>query len=354
MTLSAFGQDYFLAIAQSISESIGADYIFVTKVDLDNGRAHPIVTLKHGIPIENVSYDLMHTPCLHVIDSCIGYYPVNVQDLFPKDEFFKLLNITGYIGASLVPKGRTTPIAIITCLYEIELKNPKEHFDIIQNTAQCIEHKVERELLLKENYLLHKKERETDKAMNQVQLMLKEIHHRIKNNLQIVSSLINLQKTKTDDEGVKILFDECQQKIQAIALVHDMLYASNDLKTIKVNTYIKALIKNQVDLQQYDLTFNIENVSMSIDKLIPCGLIIIECCLNTIKHAYPEGGNQSISLQLTKDDGIILLKFQDSGIGFPTDRGINLSLIAALTEQIDGNIITRNEGGAVIEIKFKD
>mgnify|MGYP000209301651 CR=1 FL=1 len=360
VTKYAFGQEYFSVIANTISQTIEADYIFISKVDISNGKAHPIVSLKHGIPIESISYDLKNTPCLEVIDSCVGYYPTNAQKMFPKDIYFKQININGYIGVSIVPEGQDRPNIIITCLYENEVEKPEKHLEILQYISDSIKNTVKRELLLKENYTLKKITKERSEELNQAQTLLKEIHHRVKNNLQIVSSLLNRQKTKIKDEHSKTIFDECKQQIRAIAFVHDMLYASSDLKTVKTNTFIKALIKNQVNSKFYNIDFDIEDTTITIDNLIPLGLILIECYINTLKHAFTNEHEKNISISLARDNDDIKYIFKDKGKGFPehednaTKKSTNLYLIKALTKQISGTLSTYNSNGAVIQINFKD
>lgn len=153
-----------------------------------------------------------------------------------------------------------------------------------------------------------------------------------------------------------MLFDECKQQILAIAFVHDMLYASNDLKTIKVNTFIKALIKNQVNSKNYDIDFKIEDTNMNMDNLIPLGLILIECYINTLKHAFINGEEKNIFIGLTRRNDEVDFIFKDNGKGFPIHeiKQTNPYLIKVLTRQIDGHLSTYNNNGAVIEIKFKD
>jgi len=355
-TKHAFGQEYFSVIGDTINQALEADYIFISKIDIPNGKAHPIVSLKHGVNIENLSYELKHTPCIEVIDSCLGYYPTNVQELFPKDDLLKQIDVSGYIGVSIVPEGQTKPNIIITCLYEKELENPEKHFEIIKYIADSIKNTVERELLLKENFFLKKISKEKNKELTQAQTLLKEIHHRVKNNLQIVSSLLNRQKAKVKDEQTKVLFDECKQQIQSIAFVHDMLYASNDLKTIKIDTFIKSLIKNQVNSKIYNIVFNIEDTNIKMDNLIPLGLILIECYINTLKHAFTNELEKNISISLTRRNDEVNFIFKDNGKGFSKleDKPTKLYLIKALTKQINGYVSTYNDNGAVIEITFKD
>ncbi len=106
--------------------------------------------------MENLPYDLKDTPCLEVIDSCLGYYPTNVQEAFPKDDILKQIDVHGYIGVSIVPEGEKKPSIIITCLYEKKPKNPEIHLEVIKYIADYIKNTVERELLLKENFFLKK------------------------------------------------------------------------------------------------------------------------------------------------------------------------------------------------------
>jgi hypothetical protein len=152
-TKLAMAQEYFEKLGEIIQQITGADYTFITKTE-GNNHAMPLVSIKHGVRIADIEYNLMGTPCLEVIKTGVGYYPTGVQALFPKDNYLKTLNIAGYLGATITTYGNSAPFAIITCLYEAGNKCTKEQLDQIVSITKMIQSRAEREYLLRENYQL--------------------------------------------------------------------------------------------------------------------------------------------------------------------------------------------------------
>ncbi len=202
------------------------------------------------------------------------------------------------------------------------------------------------------------KERET---------LLAEIHHRVKNNLQIMSSLLYFQSKKLKNERDKQIFLENEQRIKTIALVHENFYQSDSFSEININTYFKKLVaqlsnKYVIKDKQITFTFDISDISLTIDKAIPCGLIINELVLNAIKHAFSQQDNPEIIIkfypQVKSGTNYYTLIVKDNGSGMPTlnnlDRSENfgLYLVNILTEQIDGFLEQKNNNGASFKISF--
>ena len=202
-------------------------------------------------------------------------------------------------------------------------------------------------------------------SLNEKNILLQEIHHRVKNNMQIISSLLNLQtKYVNDDEAVNIL-KESQNRVRSMAMIHEKLYQSKDLSHINFVDYIQSLVSNLFHSYNIDKTsikpiFKVENLSLNIDTAVPCGLIISELISNSLKYAFPEGMKGEILISLKFIDNEYELIIRDNGIGMPTDIDLNnlktlgLLLVTSLTEQIDGQItINRNHGTEFI-IKFEE
>ncbi len=204
------------------------------------------------------------------------------------------------------------------------------------------------------------------KSLEEKEVLLKEIHHRVKNNMQIVSSLLDHQTQFIKDKNVIEIFLESQNRIASMALVHEKLYQSKDLAKINFHDYINDLVANL--FQSYvensgkiRLNMNIENIQLDIDFAIPCGLIINELVTNCIKYAFPEGrfGEIKIVFRKTGEDMLELI-IGDNGIGIPFDMdfrktgSLGLHLVTILAEnQLHGKInLNRNEGTEFI-IEFK-
>jgi PAS domain S-box-containing protein len=192
-------------------------------------------------------------------------------------------------------------------------------------------------------------EEELESSLQEKELLLKEIHHRVKNNLQIISSLLNLQSRHIGDEKLEGMFQECQDRITAMASVHSLLYKSRNFAEIDFGDYVRAMA-NQL-FRSYtpraatiSLVIHVENVMLRIDTAIPCGLIISELVTNALKYAFRgiQGGEIKIEIEAT-EEGLRLL-LEDNGIGFPKDVDFcntgtfGLRLVHMLVKQLDGSI----------------
>lgn len=202
-------------------------------------------------------------------------------------------------------------------------------------------------------------------SLKEKTLLLKEIHHRIKNNLQVVMSLLNLQSFHLTDERARALFRENQLRIRSMALVHERLYRSSDLSHVDFKEYISKLAVDlfrtyRIDVNTVKLSVKSDDVTLGIDASVPCGLIINELLLNSLKHAFPRGrkGRLAVSLERSAGDQYLLTVADDGvGLGKNTNlydsKSLGFSLVVALTEQLGGTIRVVPEQGTKIEITFK-
>jgi PAS domain S-box-containing protein len=198
------------------------------------------------------------------------------------------------------------------------------------------------------------------------ELLLKEIHHRVKNNLQVISSLLSLQSRYMNDEKVKMVFKESQSRIRSIALIHENLYLSKDLAGIDFNGYVKDLIADifftyGADRGRISLNVDIPpDVSLNMDQAIPCGLIINELVTNSLKYAFPgnERGRIFIKLSEEKKAASFTLVVGDDGVGLPDVLDLNnlsslgLKLVFTLIKQLNGVIEIQRDKGAVFTLRI--
>lgn len=199
-------------------------------------------------------------------------------------------------------------------------------------------------------------------SLKEKEILLQEIHHRIKNNLQIVSSLLHLQSRYIKDEEVREKLKESQNRIKAMALVHEKLYQSGRLAEINFAGYIKSLSKDLLYSYRTNpnikLTIAVGDVLMNIDKAIPCGLIVNELVLNSLKHGFPEGEGGEICIALSSDNNICRLIISNNGVPFPEDldfrkvNSLGLQLTWALISQLKGTIELDRSGGTEFRITF--
>ena len=193
------------------------------------------------------------------------------------------------------------------------------------------------------------------------EVMIKEIHHRVKNNLQIVKSLIRFQMDQVEDERTNEMFNECVNRVSAMALVHEQTYLSKDLANIDVSSYLDQLIRDicaayTIDMK-LDLDIKIEVPTLSVDTLIPLGLMINEIISNSLKYAFKDRKEGVIMVHIYGDQLTgISLRIGDNGIGLP-DRSrwsrpetLGMELIHTLAEQLDATVELASGPGTVYEI----
>jgi PAS domain S-box-containing protein len=180
-------------------------------------------------------------------------------------------------------------------------------------------------------------------------MLLKEIHHRVKNNLQIVASLLNLQSRYITDSQTLAAIRESQNRVKAMALVHERLYRTEDISHISLHDYIRFLGTGL--FQFYDaksrgirFTLEIQDINVDIDAAIPLGLILNELISNSLKYAFPEGKSGEISISVKKDNHILTVLYHDTGIGIPAELdwrntpSLGLRLVTTLVDQLDGTV----------------
>jgi len=200
-------------------------------------------------------------------------------------------------------------------------------------------------------------------ALREKEVLLREIHHRVKNNMQVISSLLRLQAAKFSDKEVREAFQESQERIKSMALVHEKLYGTKDLSTVDFSDYVKTLASTVFDSHMVSnrivLQLDLEKTFLDINAAVPCGLILNELVLNALKHAFPPGRTGKIQIELReKEEGMIRLTVRDDGIGLParidpaTADTLGFQIISLLAKQLDGRIDIRREAGTAMILRF--
>jgi len=201
-------------------------------------------------------------------------------------------------------------------------------------------------------------------SLREKEVLLKEIHHRVKNNLQVISSLLSLQASYIADPLTRELFGESQNRVRSMALIHEKLYQSEDFVAIDFAEYISGLAgylyrAYAINPEKIVLTIDVTGIALGMFSAVPCGLIINELLSNALKYAFPEGRNGSITIQLTKIGDEHLLRIADDGIGLPEHmnlecvESLGLQLVETLTHQILGRMIVKRTPGTEFSIYFK-
>lgn len=208
-----------------------------------------------------------------------------------------------------------------------------------------------------------KAEKEIVESLKEKEVLLKEIHHRVKNNLQVISSILNLQSSFVKDKKTLEILEESRNRIRSMAIIHENLYQTTNFSSIDFSSYLQNLCSNLIASYHLysgavQLRTDLQNVELVLDQAIPCGLLVNELITNSLKYAFPEGRSGEITIRLTEKAGRINLHIGDNGIGLPADLDIlnsdtlGLQLVSTLVEQLEGEIQVDNSEGIKYLITF--
>jgi PAS domain S-box-containing protein len=209
-----------------------------------------------------------------------------------------------------------------------------------------------------------KAEEQVRKSLREKEMLLAEVHHRVKNNLAVITGLLELQSYSAKDENAKRILKDSQMRVNSIAMVHEKLYQSDDFSEVDINQYFKELTDViHRTMKRSDVNIHIEldiiPVKLPIIQAIPCGLLLNEIITNSYKHAFTGRKSGNITVSLSNPCGKLLLQIKDDGIGLPDEpRGsihtsLGMTLIKTLSKQLNASFDYRSEDGAVFEFKFK-
>jgi two-component sensor histidine kinase len=256
--------------------------------------------------------------------------------LYPIDSnteiFISLINLTG-----------TGLIIIVIMIYFSRTINKKDEALVIVNEA------------------LEKQNKEIFSQHQYQQILLKEIHHRVKNNLQIISSLLSLQSNAIDNKDVSQVLDESRRRIEAIALIHEKLYQGDKIDRVDFKSYLMEIMRSQQKINSnLKCEVTSSEVAFKLDIAVPLGLIISEMIVNSVKHAFKGIENPELKVELNNNGQTIELIVQDNGIGLPENFSLEqpvslgTEIIQALTDQIEAEIKYENDNGAKFTIVFQE
>jgi len=234
----------------------------------------------------------------------------------------------------------------------IDITEIREARDALRRTNEDLEQRV------------RERTAELSGRLKEREILLREIHHRVKNNLQLVSSLLNMQERQLDDGPSRQALEECQSRVQTIALVHEQLYQSKDLARVPLSEYVRSLAENVfysagASRGTVTLDVEIEDLYLAVDRAIPCGLILNELITNARKHAFPEGraGVVRVELRQTASNRFVLL-VSDDGVGLPPSldirqtESLGLQLVCTLADQLRAELRVERGAGTAVHLEF--
>ncbi|MFH5832589.1 PAS domain S-box protein [Halalkalibaculum sp. DA384] len=199
-------------------------------------------------------------------------------------------------------------------------------------------------------------------SLNEKRILLQEIHHRVKNNLAVVSSYLQLQKFKSDDEQLQKILSDSEMRIQTMALIHEQLYQTESLSEINVENYIRELVDSIKDIHdpegRIEFIISCDEITLNINQAVPCAMIVNELINNSFEHAFKETEQGEIEISLTENNDKIEMSIKDNGCGLPTGFNpdntstLGYTIINTLVQQLEAEIDIENNLGASISIAF--
>ncbi len=249
------------------------------------------------------------------------------------------------------------PILVIAALFllffELNLRQSKQLID----KGNALEGEISER---------QKAQLEAESSLRERELLLSEIHHRVKNNMQIVSSLLRIQSRRSDDPITKGILDDSRNRVSAMALIHETLYKPANLSSVSLREYINELTLNLFDSygvepERISLVTDVESISLNIETATPCGLVINELVTNCLKYAFPDKrpGVITLSLKRNENDKSYLLSVADNGVGLPEGldiretRSLGLQLVINLSEnQLQGKVEVQRGNGVAFLVTF--
>lgn len=285
---------------------------------------------------------------------------------YSHEEIIRLRPLDIFEGESVAKMGgvfaglEATGNAVCECLYRtkngnrIPVEVDMQRFDmegsraIITNARDITERKRADDLIRS--------------ALREKEVLLREIHHRVKNNMQVISSLLNLQASQTQDRATKTMLEESRQRVRSIALIHEKLYNSANLASIDFGVYLKNVadeLLRTFGRPDVACVLDLEGIPFEIDKAIPTGLIVNELLTNALRHAFPSGTKGTVHVRLRSlADGKVELVVQDDGIGFSAATDISaattmgLAIVRTLVEQMQASLRMDTTRGTTCTVTF--
>jgi len=260
-----------------------------------------------------------------------------------------------WLGVPLNIEGRTIGVLVVQT-YTEGVRYGEEEKNILKFVSDQVAMAVHRK----------RTEAQIKGQLQEKDVLLKEVHHRVKNNMQVISSLLNLQSRQVRDPAVFEMFKESQRRIRSMALIHERLYQSSDLSRIEFSPYLRNLATHlfhsyQVEITRVQLKIQAEEVHLNINTAIPCGLIVNELISNALKHGFPEGrkGKLEIDLSAVPEDGYVI-QVKDDGVGFPAGldfrktETLGMQIVNTLVEQIGGRLELSRGPNTVFRLEFNE
>jgi PAS domain S-box-containing protein len=292
---------------------------------------------------ERLGYEKEELLSMHLCDLDPPEYAAMVHERL---EYLEQHGKAVFESAQEKKDGTIMPLEINTCMMEIQGQQ------VLFSVARDITERKQAEA-------------QTLASLKEKEILLQEIHHRVKNNMSIIMSLLRLQAKHINNKEVEALFTESQNRIKSMALIHEKLYLEGDLLRINFRKYVENLVGDlfrsyQIGVGEVSYSVNVDHVPMEIDMMVPCGLIINELVTNSLKHAFDGIDTPEIRINFTAgDNGRVLLMVGDNGQGFPesldvtSGTSLGLQIVNGLVRQLGGTLELDRDRGTAFKVSFE-
>ncbi len=208
--------------------------------------------------------------------------------------------------------------------------------------------------------------RELEKALTEKTVLLKEIHHRVKNNLAVISSLLGMRAEATEAGEARLALEDSQQRVRSIALIHEYLYGSEHLDRIDFAEYARQLVQElhgafDADPSRVQVSIDAAAIALGVHRAVPCALVLNELLMNVFKHAFPGGRRGQVHVSFGPyAPGVLELSVADNGVGCAASiercgrKSLGLRIVTILADQLDGSLHRESEGGTRVALRFPD
>jgi PAS domain S-box-containing protein len=360
------GMNFFNSLARFIGENLGMDYVCIDRLIGDGLRARTVAIYSDGKFEDNVEYSLNETPCGIALKDTICTYKKDVWKLFPNDKVLVDMKAESYTGTTLFDTSGK-PIGLIAVIS----RKPKENTGIVEMILKQVGFRVAGELERKDaedKLLIAVQEADimrekAEKANKEKEILLREVHHRIKNNMNTIMGLLVLQSDTLKDKSAIDALKDAGSRVQSMMMLYDKLYRNSDFKEISVKYYypplITEIINNFPNSPAVKLYTEIDDFVLHVDKLSSLSIIINELLTNIMKYAFIGRGSGQIDVKAFINEKFVTFIIKDNGAGIPESvdlknyPGFGLQLVNMLTKQIGGTIDFENDSGTRVVIKFK-
>lgn len=351
-------------LTETVSKTIKIDRVSLWFFNDDKSilKCSDLYKLDHNIHESGSSLDIRDYPCyIHALETSNN---IKAQDAstHPDTKEFKdsYIKSNGIISKLDVSIWLQKEMVGVLCMEQT--KNKKnwafEEQDFAASTSYILS-------LSLEAFKRDKAQKQILNSLEEKEILLREIHHRVKNNMQIISSLLSLQSSNIENPEMKDIFKQSQNRVKSMSMIHEQLYQTDDLAKIDFESYVNGLIKSIFQMytnneKQIQFEVNVEDVKLNIETAIPCGLIINELVSNSLKHAFINRTEGKISFNMMKERNLINFNVSDNGIGFPQNfilentSTLGLSLVKTLVNQLEGELTIEHNKGISYDVIFKE